>query len=612
MRWESLLLLEEMNLLRNAIASDQDFLRIVPAWPFAIPGSEWDTALVTGGLTIGWLEDWSDWEINPAAPEDWEWMAPALVGRLEVELPSLLRPDVTRVRFAFEEDADADVAIDPAPVVWRSGPALGDSTVPKIFPLMADWAEPPQGGLPQVEVTRRQVGRSARRRSTAYYPQSPAMAAAARVVMKSRAEVAAMLRWWADMRADVGHHYVGSLSEAVRIASPASAGATQITLHDAALLGPYRFLSLTDPAGQEWVIRCLSPSGNNVPVLSPLPFDVDPSYTLTSVAILARHADQELEIRFHNPFLAEARLAWVEIPEEYSIQDPQDESRGSTIGAVTPRAWLYRITIDRAGAQTHFYRTGYERSLTGDGHTWIAAPITHSEIRRSVRLDRDEATIDARHEPWAEEFLPGKLTARVKIAILEADLDGATATAISPRWTGEIVQVFWDGPFLKATARGPYGAFDRPLPRFVMQPGCNHALFDAQCGLAIEAWTFSATTTGSGSGTQVQIQGDWEGAPEGFGTADWFALGFMVLEGHRFLILASSAVADDRITLQLDRAASWDSSQEVDLVPGCDGRAATCTGKFSNFPRFGGFPDIPAKNPSFTVPKRTNSSYGKK
>ncbi|WP_323033201.1 phage BR0599 family protein [Paracoccus sp. (in: a-proteobacteria)] len=35
----------------------------------------------------------------------------------------------------------------------------------------------------------------------------------------------------------------------------------------------------------------------------------------------------------------------------------------------------------------------------------------------------------------------------------------------------------------------------------------------------------------------------------------------------------------------------------VDIAPGCDLRAATCAAKFGNLANFGGFPEIPGRNP---------------
>ena len=35
----------------------------------------------------------------------------------------------------------------------------------------------------------------------------------------------------------------------------------------------------------------------------------------------------------------------------------------------------------------------------------------------------------------------------------------------------------------------------------------------------------------------------------------------------------------------------------ADIASGCDLRAATCATKFGNLPNFGGFPEIPGRNP---------------
>lgn len=612
LRWESVLTSPDLNLLRNALAADQDQRRVVPAWPFALPGSDWNTALVDGGLIVGWQDDWSAWDLDPVNPAQWDWVAPALVGRLDVELPSMLRPDLGRVGFSLEEDASADLALLPLGPSWRLGPALNDGTQPWIFPFLADWATPPQAGLPRIEVTRRRMGDAPRRRVAAVYPQAPGMAVSARVRLVGQAGVAQMLRWWADVQGDGRPHYVGSLMEAVRVAAPATAGSTELQLHDASLLGPYRFLSITDAAGAEHVIRCLPPVGNTVGVVGGLPVDVDPSHTWVSVASLARHADSECEIRLESPVLGEAGLAWTEVPEEYSVQDSPAESRGTTVGQIGTRAWLYEFSVDRAGVVTSYRYTNYERDLDAEGQLWAAEPIQHTEIRRTVRLDKDETAIQSRTAPWAEEFLPGRFLPRVRVRILEGMIEEGEAVEVAPRWTGEITQVSWDGPVVQATARGPYAVFDHQVPRMVLQPGCNHALFDARCGLSRGAWTIPAVAIGSGAGIEVPLSGWPVPVPSGFGTADWFALGYLVVGGDRFLILRSTSIQAEIITVTLNRRVEWSSGQQVSVVPGCDGGAATCQEKFDNFSRFGGFPFSPTKNPAFTPPKRTEASYGKK
>jgi hypothetical protein len=210
-------------------------------------------------------------------------------------------------------------------------------------------------------------------------------------------------------------------------------------------------------------------------------------------------------------------------------------------------------------------------------------------------------------------------------ATLSGSLADPPLINVMPLWSGEITSVSFDGPFIRAVAKGRYALFDQPLPGLVIQPQCNHTLFDGRCGLSQSAWTFTAAVA-SASGHSVTLD-TWArtgGLPTGWGFAQYFALGYVErASGERLPILSSTALASGAITLTLDRApaATPTAAEAVSVIPGCDGRRESCqpyhatdnpAGKFGNYARFGGFPFVPAKNPAFTPPKRTASTAGKK
>lgn len=628
MAWSAILTLTELVQMRTALASQADQIALVPAWPFATSGADWAAAPVTGGIVIGWMEGWSSWSIDPISPASWDWVAPVLYGRVQIEPPDLLRPDVGGVAFVVEEDGPANYALSPATVSWAAGPQLNDGTTPAVFPLEVDWGLSPRGGTLEVEVQRRTVGDASRMRATSFFPQLPAAVAEGTIHAHSRVQIAQLLRWWQDRQGDVGAHYVSTLAQAAQIASSAAVGATQITLTDATQIGSHRYLALTDEQGPQ-IVRINNPSGNNVPLVAPLTRGVGPG-TLVSLAVLARHTGDEIDIRFESDSVAQSRVAWREVPDEYIIADTgasPAEARGTTIGARSITAWLYQITVDRAGATTVYRRTSYERDLTASSQTWTAVPISHGEIRRTIALDRDELSLEGRAESWIHEFLPGRLTARVLLDVFECDVSGSAGSNVVQRWSGEISRVSFVGPEFRAQCVGPYALFDRPMPRLVVQPGCNHAVFDSLCGLSRAAWTFTAAVNASVTSAQVVLK-TWArpgGLPTGWGYAGYFAFGYLERTlasiTDRWMILNSTAVSGGLVTLSLDRAAAWTVDQAVSVVPGCDGRPETCqayhatnnpTGKFDNWVRFGGFPFVPTSNPSFSPPKRTNSSHGKK
>lgn len=626
LRWHTTLAPSDIAALRNALVGYVDERVLVPVWPFAVRGADWP-GVVSGGVLLGWMEGFSSYALDPVTPSAWDWVAPVIVGRWASPDPELWSTEVSMVEFFLEEDVEADYGLAPAAVSWTGGPALNDATVPKVFPFALDWSDHPRSGLPAVEVTRRAIGDAPRMKAAELYPQSGALTIEGAVTLDGSAAIATLLRWWQDTRADVVAHYVFLPGVAATLSVDAAAGATTVTLTDATLLGAYRYLALSDASGRIEYARITTIAGNVCTLGSALAAAWSARGTVVSVAALARHAVDALELRFDTPDVSGARLSWTEVREEYVIADLAEEARGVTVGSLPLRAWLYRVTVDRVGSSATYRLTSYERSITVGADTWVAAPVNHGELMQSLRLERDEVTFSSRWDnTWCNEFLPGRLTARVLLEILECDVSGGTGSNVAARWTGEIVKVSSEGPFVKASARGPYSAFDRPCPRFAMQAGCNHALFDGQCGLTRSQWEFSAVVS-SVSGAQVTL-GSWArvdaGAlPSGFGFAHWFALGYVERSGTRLSVVSSTALSSGLITLTLDRvpATAFTVGLSVVVVPGCDGRPESCKawhtssnpqGRFNNWPRFGGFPEIPEKNPAFTGLKKTNSAHGKK
>jgi len=619
LRWKALLNRAEMNALRDALRVYDDEPILAPVWPFAVPGSAWPGP-VSGGVIIGFAEDWSSFEINPGTPSAWEWVAPAIVGRMDIDPPKVMAPECSEIDWTLDEEGPATWGLEPDSVTWANGPALNDATTPPVFPFEIDWNRAPRTGAPVVEIYRKEIGDAPRTKAAARYPHSGALSLSGQVLLRDRAAVAGLLRWWRDRSGDVGPHYVSSEANVTTVTADASAGASSLVVADGAALGSYRFLALTDSRRTQYV-RVLSIAGNTLTLAAPLAYDVPSETTLVAVAILARHADTDLDIAWESPEVATAKLAWDEVTEEYL--PAVGETRGTTLGAGALKGWLYKFTVDRVGSPVVYRFTSYERDLTASAATWSAVPIKHADIRRTVRLDRDEVQIECRQADWANEFLPGRLTARVLVDIYECDVSGGTGSNVAQRWSGEVVSLSWEGPFVRATVRGPYTVFDRPAPRVVLQPGCNNALFDSLCRLAKADWTFTAARV-SNTGNQVTL-GTWAksgGLPTGWGFADYFALGWIEKGNERFSIVKSTALSAGQITLTLDRTPSaWSSGEAVNVIPGCDGMSETCRaynagtnpkGKFNNFANFLGFPFVPQKNPSFTPPKRTNDTAGKK
>ena len=212
-------------------------------------------------------------------------------------------------------------------------------------------------------------------------------------------------------------------------------------------------------------------------------------------------------------------------------------------------------------------------------------------------------------------------------------VEGASAIVVLTNevvFYGEIVRASIRGRRVSARCQSGGSIFERQVPRYRLQPGCNHTLFDVGCGLAKSDWKFTATVSGPGT-----VGYPFEFALSGLARVSgptptfaehWFAGGWAEFgtgpEWCRRAILCSSAVAGGAVTITLskDPAPFPEAGDPVTLYPGCDGRWESCgpyhatdnpAGKFDNRLNFGGHPFMPIANPSL-VKVSTAVAGGKK
>lgn len=632
MDWTSRLDRSKSNALRSALEQLGASPVVTPAWPFAMPFLQWPSTAVTGGLVLAWTKGWATWTLTTpgALTGSWDFVAPALWGFLEAESGKAEGAEAVNVRFRFEEDGPAGYALAPSAQSWTNGPALNDGATPPVFPFRVDWNSGAKPGLPELQVDRDKSGPS-RESSVAFYPQFSERPQDGVVTLTSRAQVGRFLRWWQDARGSVASHLVTTLTGVTALAVDAAAAASSLTVADGAALGGPRLLELKAD-GASAMVRVTAVTGNVLSLSAPLAQAWTAARTGVALAMLARHAKSTVELRFVGPNVAQARVAWREVTAE--VWPAAGETRGGTIGALAVPAWLYEFTEDYGGGVTVVHRaTSHERAIVAASQSWTSRPgLSHGEIRRSLRLDRDEVSIKGR---WWDgcplaQFLPGRLSALVRVAIYECAVDqSGVGTEMVQKFGGEVTKCPFDGPEFTASASGMYALFDRPSLAYRVQRTCNATVYSPFCGLAEADWTFAATVV-SVSGVQLQL-GSFSrtgGLPSGFGFAHWFALGYAqrTVGGlpQRFAIAGSTAVdGNGRTVLTLDRpiVPAPTAGDAWTVVPGCDGRAATCKawnigtnpqGKFDWFPNFKGFDEMPDKDPAFQPLKSSASTTGKK
>lgn len=165
------------------------------------------------------------------------------------------------------------------------------------------------------------------------------------------------------------------------------------------------------------------------------------------------------------------------------------------------------------------------------------------------------------------------------------------------RFCGTIGEVTQAGGSFRAELRGLSEGLTRPITR-VIQPGCDAMLGDGRCGfdLASPGYRQEFVVVQVTDGHVLHLA-DGAGFENG-----WFQRGkcSFVSGAARGL---TGMVKRDQLRAGLRVVELWSApalavqaGDRVELVAGCDKRAATCKAKFGNFANFRGFPDLPTED----------------
>jgi len=190
----------------------------------------------------------------------------------------------------------------------------------------------------------------------------------------------------------------------------------------------------------------------------------------------------------------------------------------------------------------------------------------------------------------------------VLLTIWKCDPDDPAGTRGNPIYTGFITNVRPEGNKLTIEATLFGRLLNSRAPGDVFGPGCNTYFTSVRCGLSESTWRTSGTAASADLGADLKTLSVHSTSGAGGPTYpdQYFAGGILRTGAGRATqiatIVASSMVAGV-LTVKTARPIWADliaaGGQAVQLVPGCDGQASTCTGKFSNYGNFRGMPFIP-------------------
>jgi uncharacterized phage protein (TIGR02218 family) len=223
---------------------------------------------------------------------------------------------------------------------------------------------------------------------------------------------------------------------------------------------------------------------------------------------------------------------------------------------------------------------------------WTASAASHGPVVQSSDPRRVDLSLTfAISDPFARRYLGPRNRAVTTLTIFRGHEQ--VPMEVVAHWKGRVVSARTEGPRIILRCESLFTAMRREGVRAKYQRLCRHALYAGGCRLDIEVFFVIGTATAR-SGLQISVP-EAAGQPNG-----WYRGGVLrhagllgFISGHSGSTLRLAGRMPDLETAIDDPGIT----PAINIAPGCDLRRDTCDAKFSNLLNFGGFPDIPGRNP---------------
>lgn len=261
----------------------------------------------------------------------------------------------------------------------------------------------------------------------------------------------------------------------------------------------------------------------------------------------------------------------------------------SSIESSQPREF-YRIVQNLA--VTYYIASG-ARDIDHDGHTYVASPITRTDIPVAT-LAADGGltlTMPLTHPLVARYLAQGSPPRQIQVTAYRKQLQSGEVEQII---NGVVTSMAIDGHVAKFLVQSNFKRLlARRLPTISAGKLCPHILYDASCRLVRSTFTIGDDGTPllvtAVNGRRVTLD-SIGGQPD-----HWAQFGELihVISGERMSVV-------EQVGTTIDMQAPIPELQvgsAVYLSAGCAHDIVTCQTKFANQVNFGGFPQLPTKNP---------------
>lgn len=429
------------------------------------------------------------------------------------------------------------------------------------------------------------------------------------VQLHTEAEILAAENFFAALRGRLHGFWLPAPTEALDIVSSISPTQFDITAQGLAETWenhPAVHLWFTHE-GASAAAKILSVTDNGdgterVTLESALPFTPAAS-AIVSRLHYVRLADDEESASLLAEWFEQRSFQVVELPAEYAAAETGEQP-----------VYLYHLWIE-SDPEQHWYYTSFASDIASNGKTYLARPVSHGSLKSDIEGTAEKASIEALHETghpllFGFPFPPPRA---IHAQILETTY--GTPDMVKVLFTGQVEKVTRRGKKIGARCVSILDLDSQRLPDALIGPRCAFQVYDANCGASRSLLQRSVTLTEIVSERVVRVTKatpfSTENEPANHFTFGWSESGSgAALEIRSILmdIVVSPTVRELTLNLPLQQAELLDT---VTLVPGCDGKWATCQVKFMNN-NFMGHPYVPEKNPTLSAVQQPVSQGGKK
>ncbi len=261
------------------------------------------------------------------------------------------------------------------------------------------------------------------------------------------------------------------------------------------------------------------------------------------------------------------------------------------------------------GVEAQFSYTSGQEEVIFNGRTYVPKAIKRGSPEvESLQSDRSLVLTLPANDPFVLRYVPTLPSSVDKITIFRFhSTDGGTPEVVT-FFVGDVSSVGFKGNKADVSIISQGRVLDDPTPRQTCRAPCNHILYDSRCAVVDSLFRITVTVTAiSADGVTITVDGGTNTIPDTglqlsaqiTALADFFNGGFLRRSGieHRMTLTTVDNGGNSADFTILIPFAQLSVGTVLDLFAGCDHQIATCTAKFANTPRYGGFPFVPLKNP---------------